>query len=299
MRFASIDIGTNSVLLLIVEKRENIIEPIWQAMGVPRVGRNLAVTGEIAEASFDALMNDLSRFQKDIHEKEATLVGVVATQAFRVAKNGEFLMAKISAALGINAVIIAGPEESRLGYMAIANRYASPNLTVLDIGGGSTELTQKGHGMSLPIGAVSVFESFKNDQAACRAYAKNFFQEALIGWTSAMNLIVVGGTASALAMMELKLEKFDAKAIEGLKLEVDQVTNAIDLLAGLSETEKRLIPGMDQGRIDILMPGLCILESLLLISKTSSFRVSDRGIRYGVILDWLKNQKPIVQSSTF
>ena len=151
----------------------------------------------------------------------------MATQAFRAASNGPELLAKVSAQLGCDARIIAGPEESRLGYLAVANRHPSPDLAVLDVGGGSTEATRKGTGMSIPIGAVNTLEAVRAAgahlqpaafAAACRAHAKAAFADGFEDWRGRTDLVVVGGTATALAMLELKLPAFDSAAIEGLRI---------------------------------------------------------------------------------
>lgn len=289
--YASIDIGTNSALLLIAERRGSILEPVLQKAAVPRVGRNLSATGRISEESFLALTEALESFLAEIRDSGARLVGAVATQAFRAASNGPELLDKVSGLLGCETRIIAGPEESRLGYLAVANRHPSPGLAVLDVGGGSTEATRKGTGMSIPIGAVNTLEACGPDAAACRARAKAAFAEGFEAWRGSTDLVVVGGTATALAMLELKLPAFDSAAIEGLRIPRVRVSAMIDLLAGLSDAEKRELPGMDKPRADILMPGLCILEAFLEAIDAPDFRVSDRGVRYGITIDWLMNQR--------
>lgn len=298
--FASIDIGTNSALLLIGERVDGVLEPVHQVAAVPRVGRNLAATGRISEESFEALTVALDGFIDEIRERGATLVGVVATEAFRVAANGPELLEKVSAIVGRPAGIIAGPEESRLGWLAVANRHSSPNVAVLDVGGGSTEATRQGAGMSMPIGAVNLLEAVRStgafselgpDAAACRAKAQAAFGDGFADWRERTDLFVVGGTATALAMLELKLASFNSDAIEGLRIPLARVTETIDLLAGLTDAQKRELPGMDKPRADILMPGLCILEAFLLAIGASEFRVSDRGVRYGVIIDWFLNRR--------
>jgi exopolyphosphatase/guanosine-5'-triphosphate,3'-diphosphate pyrophosphatase len=289
--YASIDIGTNSALLLIAERRGAVLEPVLQKAAVPRVGRNLAATGRISDESFLALTGALDSFLSEIRDRGARLVGAVATQAFRAASNGPELLAKVTSQLGCEARIIAGPEESRLGYLAVANRHPSPDLAVLDVGGGSTEATRNGTGISVPIGAVNTLEACGPDAAACRAHAKAAFAEGYEEWRGRTDLVVVGGTATALAMLELKLPAFDSAAIEGLRIARGRVSAMIDLLAGLSDAEKRELPGMDKPRADILMPGLCILEAFLEAVDAPDFRVSDRGVRYGITIDWFIKRK--------
>jgi exopolyphosphatase / guanosine-5'-triphosphate,3'-diphosphate pyrophosphatase len=290
-RLASIDIGSNSALLLIAERDGGLLEPVLQKVVVPRVGRNLANTGLISEEAFSLLMDGLKGFQREIEISGACLVGAVATQAFRMANNGAELLAKVSEQLHLDVKIIAGPEESRLGYLAVVNRHPSDSLMVLDIGGGSTEVTRKGQGMSVPLGAVSLLEAGGGNPEACRQHAERIFKPVLGDWPKGMDIVAVGGTATALAMLELKLPTFDSNAIEGLELGIATVSDYIDTLNTLSETERARLPGMDQGRMDILVPGLCILEAILRQFESPSFRISDRGIRYGVILDWLKQQQ--------
>ena len=297
--FAAIDIGTNSALLLIAERGRDFLQPVSQKVAVPRVGRNLAVTGRISGESFADLAAALDSFLAEIARLNARLVGAVATQAFRIAANGPELLAEVSRQLGIEARIIAGPEESRLGYLAVSDRHppalsADParsgiaETAVLDIGGGSTEATRKDGGVSMPIGAINLLEACGPDAAACRARAAEAFRGKFSDWRGRTDLMAVGGTATAAAMLELKLAAFDSAAIEGLRIGRDRVTAAIDLLAGLSPEAKAALPGLEKNRADILMPGLCILEAFLDTIGAEAFRVSDRGIRYGVIIDWLE-----------
>ncbi|MDB5047651.1 MAG: Ppx/GppA phosphatase [Fibrobacteres bacterium] len=285
--FASVDIGTNSALLLIAERGDGFLQPVSQRIAVPRVGRNLAATGRISDESSLALTAALRSFLAEIALRKARLVGAVATQAFRIAANGPELLAGISEILDCRARIITGPEESRLGYLAVADRHPSPALAVLDIGGGSTEATRSQGGESIPIGAVNLLESCGRDAAACRAKAAEAFRGKFRDWSGTPDLVAVGGTATALAMLELKLPGFDSAAIEGLEIGRARIGATIDLLAGLSEEAKLGLPGMEKSRADILMPGLCILEAFLDAVGAARFRVSDRGVRYGIILDWL------------
>lgn len=289
-RLAAIDIGTNSALLLIAESHGGVLEPLLQRIAVPRLGRNLVRTGLISEESFQALLLALRSFQQEIEKFGAKLVGTVATQAFRTASNGAVLIEKISLLLGLGTRILSGSDESRLSYLAVANRHPKTNLAVLDIGGGSIELHRLGQDWSLPLGAVSLMEACGNSSVACRKKALTAFDEVMPSGPGPMDLIVVGGTAAALAMLELRLPAFDSAAIEGLQIGVTQVTAKIDLLTRLSQIERAELPGMELSRMDILVPGLCLLERFLQKANCSHFSVSDRGVRYGVILEWLEQR---------
>jgi exopolyphosphatase/guanosine-5'-triphosphate,3'-diphosphate pyrophosphatase len=289
---ASIDIGTNSAILLIAERGEGPLRPVVQKVAAPRVGRNLAATGRIADEGFAALKAALEGFLAEIRSAGARLVGAVATEAFRKASNGPALLAEVSALLGIPCRILTGEEEARLGWAAVHDRQPLPGLAVIDIGAGSTEVTRREGGISLPLGAVALLEACglgrKDLAAACRAKAQEAFRAAfsgLDGLSLPENLVAVGGTASALAMLKLEMKVFDSAALEGTELTREEVTAMIRRLEALPSAERAALPGLDPGRAEIIVPGLCILESFLDFAGRERFRVSDRGIRYGILLE--------------
>ncbi len=291
-RYASVDIGTNTAKLLIAEARDGILQPVFQRAEATRIGRNVSVTGRISEEAYAALDLVLRSYAQDVRDQGAVLVGAIATQAFRMASNGQEILEKVAAVLGCEASTIAGPEEARLGWLAVANRHPAADLAVLDIGGGSTEATRKREGVSTPIGAVVLLETCGPDAAACRAKAEEAF--AVFPDWGPLRWAVVGGTATAFAMLELGLEKYDSEAIEGLEIARGRVTARIDELAAMTATELLAIPGLGQGRADIVMPGLCILEAFLKQTGQETALISDRGIRYGLLVDWLRRRRAAV-----
>ena len=258
-----------------------------QTLVTPRRSRGPPRQYALAEESFAALTSALEEYLAEVRAAGATLVGAVATEAFRKAANGPALLARVSAQLGLDCRILSGEEEARLGWLAVSDRHPLPGLAVLDIGAGSTEVTGAEGGVSLPLGAVALLEACGPSPVDCRAKAAVPFMEGPDWVKAAGNLVVVGGTATALAMLKLEMRVFDAAAIEGLSLGAADVTSAIDRLAALSAEERAALPGLDPGRAEIVVPGLCILEAFLSFAGMERFQVSDRGIRYGVILDGL------------
>lgn len=290
--YASIDIGTNTAKLLIAGSRDGVLHPVFQRAEAPRLGRNLAATGRISDEAFAALEGVLRGYVADVRARGAELAGAIATQAFREAANGPELLAKVSAILGCEAAVIAGPDEARLGWLAVANRHRFPDLAVLDIGGGSTEATRKRQGVSTPIGAVCLLEACGPDAAACRARAAGAFA-GFDDW-GPMHWVAVGGTATALALLELGRTEYDSEAIEGLEIGRDRVSAWIERLAAMSPEALAALPGLGKGRADILMPGLCILEAFLKQVGSDRVTISDRGIRYGLLVDWLRRKRAAV-----
>lgn len=290
---ASIDIGTNSAILLIAKRGPGALEPVVQRIAAPRVGRGVAATGRIADDSFAALTAALEGYLAEIRAAGARLAGAAATEAFRKASNGPVLLSKISAQLGIPCRILTGEEEARLAYLAVSDRHPLPGLAVLDIGAGSTEVTTRGGGASLPVGAVVLQEAFApgpGQAEACRGLALEAFRGGLGEAELPANLVAVGGTASAIAMLKLGMKTYDSAALEGTEVSRAEVAAAIARLAALPLAERAALPGLDPGRAEIVIPGLCILEAFLEFAGREKFKVSDRGIRYGLILDQMKER---------
>ena len=212
-------------------------------------------------------------------------VGTVATAAFRQAENGLELLNEVSELLRIPCRILSGEEEAALAYLAVRSLYRETNLWVLDLGGGSTEIHNGLHRKSFPVGAVGFTERFAADSEAMVREARAIFSPVTtaFGETGNAHLIAVGGTASALALLEQGLPRFDADAVEGFAASLPVVSRWRKRLAVLSVTEHNSLPGLDGNRGEIFVAGLAIWEGFLLASGFSDFRVSDRGLRYGLL----------------
>ena len=288
-RYASVDIGTNTAKLLVAEAREGVLQPLFQRAEATRVGRNVSVTGRISDEAFAALELVLRSFAQDVRDQGAVLAGAIATQAFRMASNGPELLEKVAAILGCEARTIAGPDEARLGWLAVANRHPSAELAVLDIGGGSTEATRKGRACRRPSGPWLCSKTADRMRRPAAPRPRKPSPGSRIGGRYAW--AAVGGTATALAMLELGLTQYDAEAIEGLEVSLARITERIDSLARLTSAELLAIPGLGKGRADIVMPGLCILEAFLEQVHLDRVIISDRGIRYGLLVDWLRRRR--------
>jgi len=292
--FAVIDIGSNSCLLLIAELRNGIVTPIFQKVAAPRLGRGLGQTGILSQAALTDLNTALADFLQVMTQKQAQLVGVAATAAFRRASNGAEALAQVTSQLSYPARILSGEEEARMSYAAVYNRHPSPELAVIDLGGGSTEIHGPGINVSMPIGAVSWNEKHGENQAALIESAKEVFQKAfatlpkLSGWP-----VAVGGTASALALLDLGLLAFDAETLEGHQLDKKALQHWVRIIGDLSSRERNALPGLDPGRGDILLAGACILLALVEVTGLPGIRISDRGLRFGLLLEGAKlNREP-------
>ncbi len=280
---ASIDIGSNSALLLIAEPDAQGVErPRLQKARTPRVGAGVANTGLIDETNFEELLKVLEEFSLDIAAAGAELRGVAATEAFRKADNGPELLARLCEETGWDCRILSSREEARLSYRAVKRAYPDPGLHVLDLGGGSLEWGWEEGSVSLPLGAVVLTERFKGDGAAVQRHALQALREA--GFPTGKSWVVVGGTASALALMDQSEESYSTEAVEGYTLKRGNLDAWCEAMETLEAEERAELPGLDAKRAEILPAGARVLLACMEAGGVEAMRVSDRGLRYGLLL---------------
>lgn len=305
MRVATIDIGTNSVLLLIAERRGEELVPVLERATITRLGRGVDATRELDAAAIEATLACLAGYAAEIARAGVDRVGAVGTSAMRDARGGEDFRARAGALLGETPRVICGREEAELTFAgALAGLAALPlggPVVVFDLGGGSTEII-RGHAgdgeiveraVSLDVGAVRLTErhlrsdpSPAEELEAVRRDARAALAEAGEGWRSAAGAapIVVGvaGTVTTLAAYTLGVVPYDAGRVHGAKLDAAVIAAARAELARLPLKERRAIPAIDPKRADVIVAGALIVEEVLAWAGAGELVVSDRGVRWGL-----------------
>lgn len=302
-RFAAIDVGTNTVRLLVAEARApGAYAVMHQAQAITRLGEGLEATGRLTAAAIERTVAALAEYAEAARRLGALAVRAVATSAAREAANQEaFLTAAATAGC---AVEIVGPDEearlTTLGALSLLPRPASRCL-VIDIGGGSTELTRAVGGLprasvSLPLGVVKLTERFLPDDppaAAALAALRVHVREALAvgvsfrGDLGPAEAIGTAGTVTTLAALELGLDPYDPERVTGHRLTSGRVRELLARLAGMPLAERRRLPGLEPGRADVIVAGTCLLAETLAVLGFEALTVSDGGLREGVLLDTL------------
>jgi exopolyphosphatase/guanosine-5'-triphosphate,3'-diphosphate pyrophosphatase len=281
---ASIDIGTNSALLLIAETDASGIDiPRLQKARTPRVGAGVGQSGLIAESNFEELLQVLEEFSLDIAAAGAELRGVAATEAFRKADNGPELLARVQQETGWDCRILSSREEARLTYRAVAQAYRDAGLHILDLGGGSLEWSWAEGSVSVPLGAVVLTEKFGNSGDGVYKHALKVLQDSAFPVNKPW--VLVGGTATALALLDQSEEDYSTEAVEGYELKRGNVEAWCDAMDILETEERAELPGLDLKRAEILPAGARVLLACMEVGQIQSVRTSDRGLRYGLLLD--------------
>jgi exopolyphosphatase/guanosine-5'-triphosphate,3'-diphosphate pyrophosphatase len=311
MRFASIDIGTNTVLLLVADvDHDGRIEPVEQLQQLPRLGRDVDAHQRIHPSAFDRIAWIVNEYKNLALQLRAERILVCATSAVRDASNKIEFLSYLKAATDLDVNVLTGEEEAIATYRgAISDEPKnSPPAAVLDIGGGSTEISYRkpllsnGGSLldyySLQIGSVRLTERyFKHNpplaselQSASQLIMEELSQVSNPGFGS-YQLIGVAGTATTLASLNQGLKNFDRTKIHGYTIPRNNVTTWLQKLAGTTVEAIRSLSDTTEGRADILTAGVLILHEVMIHFGFQYFVVSERGLRYGLIVqEWERMQ---------
>jgi exopolyphosphatase/guanosine-5'-triphosphate,3'-diphosphate pyrophosphatase len=297
---SSIDLGTNTCLMLVMGERQ---EPIADYSTIVRLGQDVDRAGvlhpDAIERTLACLRDYAAKLRAHGGRPEDTIC--VSTASARDAKNGAEFFERVRAETGFGFKTISGEEEGRLTFLGALLPGLRPEASaVIDIGGGSTELIAlapdgKTAGPSLQMGSVRFTERFlKSDPVtdeefwACQEAADKLF-EGLRSWrakrASGTQLIAVAGTATTLAAWHLELGQFDARKIDELTLTRGDVHRMVEELKWRTVEERRSIDSMEAKRADVILAGALILWRAMELLDFPDVRISTRGLRFGVLLD--------------
>lgn len=298
MRIAAIDIGTNTVLLLIADVDDTgIITPLAYEQRIPRLGKDVDTHRIISRAAFDRVASALREYKTLCDRLSTERIVAAGTSAVRDARNREDFIAYIKAQTGIDIEILSGDEEARLAYFgAVSGLTSGDQITVLDIGGGSTEITVGTRGniydrVSLDVGSVRLTEKFfKHDPptASELLQAREFITDSLrclphFDFTNSLT-IGVAGTVTTLAALDQGLKHFEREKITNYRLTRQVVYTLLQRLQTMKVADILALSSVTEGRADILTAGTLILHTFMELTGVKTIVVSERGVRYGLVL---------------
>lgn len=306
MIIASIDIGTNTVLLLIAEVDENSFEisPLLNEYRMPRIGRGLKLNKNIVVDRMEKLFDVLSEYQSIISKYNVDDVLVTATNALRIAANSTEIVERIKKQLSWNVNIISGKTEAEFAFLgAVPVSIKNKSNLVIDIGGGSTELilgkeNNIQYRKSFQIGSVSATENYlKHSPPIDKELSELEFDLQTIFAEIKNNLAPdltysIAGTPTTLFCMVNGIKKYDDSIVEGGILKYEDIDRIIqDLKIFIPEEIKNRYGKIMRGREDIILGGSIILLNIMCLLNLSEVIVSSRGIRYGAIVSFIKEMQ--------
>ena len=259
MRYGIIDIGSNSVRLLVSDDMDRVFKNI----NTTGLGRGLALTGRLGETNMKETANAVIKFVEEARDVGCEEIYTFATEAVRSAQNRlDFL--KMLSDNGIVVDVVASEDEAKLGF---SGAYTKGTCCVMDIGGASTELAVGNadgliYAKSMPIGLVRIFDNCKEDREKIDKYIADIIK----GYGEIPQfdeLLSIGGTASTFVAMNEKMKEYDSKIVDYYKLTLKCVDEWIEKLSAMDMDERLCVNGLEPKRRNVIVGGGCLLSSLM------------------------------------
>jgi exopolyphosphatase/guanosine-5'-triphosphate,3'-diphosphate pyrophosphatase len=291
MRVATIDIGTNTVLLLVAEGGGGLpMRAVAERATITRLGQGVDRTRELAPDAVTRTTDCLAEYAEVVKASGATRVAVVGTSAMRDARGGEVVKMAVHELYGVWARVISGQEEARLTFRGALSGMSAldGDAVVFDIGGGSTEVVVGhvqplaiGFSESFDVGSVRLTERHGEDTAAIARSARDVFANVPAIAPGAVP-VGVAGTMTTLAAVELGLVPYDGARVHGHRMTREALAEVVARLASLDVEARRKVAGMEPKRADVIVAGGHIALALLEQWGAAAVLVSDRGVRWGL-----------------
>jgi exopolyphosphatase/guanosine-5'-triphosphate,3'-diphosphate pyrophosphatase len=294
-RLAAIDIGTNTILLLVADvAQDGKISPLQDVERTTRLGRGLARTGRLDPGPLEQSLRVVHDYMTICRDMKVTEILSAGTSALREAENAEEFLDAAARRFGLRVNIISGMEEARLSYLAVEKEIGThAPLMVIDIGGGSVELIVGRGGTvcelhSLEMGAVRLTEDFLlSDPVAEEEFRRMVvhitqkFQSLAI--TPPRGVVGLGGTITTLSAVNQGTRCLDPSRLHLSSLSRRAVNQQVLLYKSMPLNQRRRIPGLPKERADVILAGAAILLGAMDALGFNRLTVSCHGLRYGLI----------------
>ncbi len=308
-RFAAIDVGTNSIRLVIAEAlREGGYRIIDDEKETTRLGGGLCSTGRLSLAAMKRSVRAIERMLHIAQAYHVDRMRAVATAAVREAANGEEFIELVEHRTGLRLELISAEHEARLAHASVASAFdlADRNAAVVDIGGGSTEIVVSSCGIiegvhTLPLGGVRLSELFDSrpEEPVAFAAMRDHIDATLAGVIQdrqyqASEIIGTGGTFTTLAKIMLRRSTRDNTQgrlpfdLRGYTLSRVQVGALLAELRSLPLRERMRIPGISETRAEIIVEGIAIVDRVMARLNVDTLRIHDGGIRDGLLISMIE-----------
>ncbi len=302
-RYASIDIGTNSVLLLVVERgAEGRFDAILERAEITRLGREVDRKHRLSSEGIKDTLEVLERYRQESRALGVEDCVVSATSAARDASNGAEFLRAAQERIGVEVQLLSGEQEASLAFSSVfedfGSRHPDSALVMIDVGGGSTELVfgdaQHPGAISFrhsyDVGSVRLTERFittdpvvPTERQALITHLRQTFAH-LPKPPARICPVGVAGTVTTLYALEHRIDPYDASQVHRGKLTLAELRSLSKRLWDMPLAQRRALPGLQPKRADVICAGAAILELALEQLGASDCLVSDRGLRWGLLL---------------
>jgi exopolyphosphatase/guanosine-5'-triphosphate,3'-diphosphate pyrophosphatase len=292
---ALIDLGSNAVRCLLVHVTPGVgFEVLRQERVQTRLGGGRA--GLLPPAAVKDTLVTVRRFLREVRGASQPRVLAVATAAVRDATNRDDLLTTLKRDEGVEVRVLSGAEEAHLGTFAALRSLSFRNGVVVDLGGGSLQITHVRAGdisstASVPLGAVRTTQRFfssdppkKQELLALREEISKQISSILPSASEGQEIIGLGGTVRTLASMHLTTLGGPRPSRQGLRLQWSDITRMRERLEGLPTRDRRWVPGLKDERADIILAGAVVVEEVMALGSYKTLTVCKDGVRHGLLL---------------
>ncbi len=306
MRVAAIDIGTVTCRLLVADVDAEGLHELRRAHAITNLGEGVATSGVLLPQAMQRVDEQMARFMRVIEEcrddeRPDVAIVAMATSAARDAHNSDEFTALL-AARGIELSVIPGEREAELSFKGASSSFPAEPLFVVDVGGGSTEVIAGIAGEapqfrhSFNIGCRRVTELFLHSDPPtadelqqakewARAEMEPFFSDVRAAGFTPRAMAAVAGTATSVAAMHLRLERYDAEKVHLSRIDRATLDELAQRVSALPLEERRQVVGLEPDRAPVIVAGFAILQTVLDAAGMDAFTVSETDILHGIVLD--------------
>lgn len=285
MRRAVIDIGTNTVKLLVADIRDGQVCPVVSKDQTTRLGEGVNATRQLSSTAIARTIAAIAGYVADARELTVTGLTAFTTSAARDAGNQQEFLDAVRRQCGLEVEVLSGQREAELIFRGVASdpAWSTSRLLVLDIGGGSAEFIQGAAGkidrwQSLPLGAVRLTEQFRDRTFAELAeYLRMTLRQALAGYAVTGRQFIATGGAT------ITLGRVATGATDHAGLTFAEVSSLVTHLNAMPLAERRQVPGLPHDRADIIVAGGAVLMFAMEALGAPALTVSARNLRYGAL----------------
>ena len=298
MRIGAIDIGTNSMRLLIADIIDNEIVNQSKYINTTRMGQDVDSNGIISKEAIDRNIKALKEFYNKAKEERCQEIYCIGTSALRDAKNGNDFVNRAKIDIGIDIEIISGKKESLLGFRGVLKGIKEKeNILVIDIGGGSTEFILGSYDKILfarseNIGALRMTEKFiqndpvkKEELLEMEVFTKKIIKDIkdYLKDKKIDKVVGIGGTMTSISAMNQELEVYSMDKVHNSKVELKDIDNILQKLIYMTLNDKKTLKGLQAKRADIITAGVKILEIIVKELEIDQITISEYDNLEGLV----------------
>ena len=299
MKIGIVDIGTNSMRLLIADYENNNIFNRQKYVEVTRMGKSVDKNKMISKEAIQKNSKILKRFVDMAKESHCEKINAIGTSALRDSKNSDEFVKEAFALSGVKVDIISGELEANLGFLGVKSILDKKDYTLtIDIGGGSTEFIlgdKEGNlifSKSEDIGCVRLTEKFLKEKIATLSEIKylNEYIDMITKKTIEIlktykigKFIGIGGTATSISSMLQKLSVYSSEKVHNSKIYYDELLEMYNEIKEKTLEEKQIIVGLQPQRADVIFAGICILKNIMEKLNANHITVSEYDNLEGLI----------------